>query len=127
MIMHNSKLIITFLFISCFSFGQMVGNDRDKHGCIASAGYTYSSIKKECVQIHEQEIILKSDSSDSYSTITCVIFSENSKKAEIFLPNEKNSIILKRKGSAWKKSKYQLIQLNDGYQLKKDDEIIYKS
>lgn len=28
----------------------IVGNDRDEHGCIGSAGYTWDTQKKECVQ-----------------------------------------------------------------------------
>lgn len=31
----------------------MVGNDRDKHGCKASAGYIWSELKGECVRIWE--------------------------------------------------------------------------
>lgn len=29
---------------------QMVGNDRDEHGCIGSAGYTWNEEKGECIR-----------------------------------------------------------------------------
>jgi hypothetical protein len=48
----NLKLIIVFwLSATVTAFSQkselktpMVGNDRDSHGCIGSAGYTFSNI-----------------------------------------------------------------------------------
>lgn len=129
--MQNSKLIIAFLFISCLSFAQMPGSDTDKYGCIGSAGYTYSQIKKECIQIFNEDIKLSSTGEESYSTQSCVIFNENKKKAEVFLSNEVNSFVLKRKQKDgkvwWEKSGIQLSEINGGYELKKDGVLIYKS
>lgn len=72
----------------CQKKTPVVGNDRDVHGCIGSAGYTYSQIKNECVRVFEQKIKLKEvDGDKSYSTMTAVIFSKNMKKAEIFIPD----------------------------------------
>ena len=31
----------------------MVGGDRDEHGCIGSAGYTWSALRGECIQVFE--------------------------------------------------------------------------
>ena len=31
----------------------IVGGDRDAHGCIGSAGYTYSAVRTECVRLWE--------------------------------------------------------------------------
>ena len=33
---------------------QMVGNDRDEHGCIGSAGYTWNEEKGECIRPWEK-------------------------------------------------------------------------
>ncbi|MBK8309517.1 MAG: hypothetical protein IPL04_00205 [Chitinophagaceae bacterium] len=64
----------------------MVGNDKTKHGCITSAGYTYSFIKKDCIKVFEQEIKLLSVKDEtSFQKQTCIIFSKNNKKAEVFL------------------------------------------
>lgn len=34
--------------------GTIVGNDKDEHGCIASAGYTRNEAKKECTRSREE-------------------------------------------------------------------------
>ena len=34
---------------------QIAGNDRDEHGCIGSAGYTWCASKKECIRSWETE------------------------------------------------------------------------
>ena len=30
---------------------NLVGNDKDDHGCIASAGYTWSEVRKDCIRL----------------------------------------------------------------------------
>jgi hypothetical protein len=37
------------------SFNQIVGNDRDEHGCIPSAGYTWCEEKQKCLRIWEEK------------------------------------------------------------------------
>ena len=32
---------------------MMVGGDRDEHGCIGSAGYSWSALRGECIQVFE--------------------------------------------------------------------------
>lgn len=113
----------------------VAGNDRDVHGCIGSAGYTYSQIRNECVRVFEQKIKLKEvDSDKGYASMTAVIFSKNMKKAEIFIPDgAAKSIILERQGKSkvWKSEKaikdsYVLIPYKKkGYQIKKNDVVIY--
>jgi hypothetical protein len=34
--------------------GQLVGNDRDVHGCIGSAGYSWCELKQKCLRIWEE-------------------------------------------------------------------------
>lgn len=34
--------------------GQLVGNDRDEHGCIGSAGYTWCGLKNKCLREWEE-------------------------------------------------------------------------
>ncbi|HET6226264.1 MAG TPA: hypothetical protein VFF27_08300 [Bacteroidia bacterium] len=131
----NQKLSIITILI-CLTFktmmAQMVGGDKDKHGCRASAGYTFSVIKKECIRVFEQQVILNEvNPADSSTSISAVIFSDDKKKAEIFIPGSKASIVLSRKGKeggyVWKKSKYALVPKGSGYSLKKADKIIFES
>ena len=125
-----------FFFYSVTSFGQVkkikkVGNDKDSHGCIASAGYTYSKIKKDCIRVFEQKIQLNEVSATkSYTSIVAVIFSEDKSSAELFIADEKESVLLKRTGKKgnyiWKNTVYSLTAM-DQYVLKKGTKIIYKS
>jgi hypothetical protein len=119
---------VLFLLTSTFIFGQKVGGDKDANGCIGSAGYTYSTIKKECIRIFEQKIKLEdTNKADAVTTQTCVIFSSDNKKAEIFLGG--GSVVLNRKG---KKGAYTWVNgdivLGDdkGYFIKKGADVIYK-
>jgi hypothetical protein len=34
--------------------GQLVGNDRDAHGCIPSAGYSWCELKQKCLRVWEE-------------------------------------------------------------------------
>ncbi|MCU7617019.1 hypothetical protein NZ698_07400 [Chryseobacterium sp. PBS4-4] len=132
------KKVILFgvMFLGSLTFAQKVGGDKDVHGCIASAGYTYSQIRNTCVRVFEQKIKLNQVNSDkSYTSMTAVIFSKNMKKAEIFIPDgAAKSIILTRqgKGKIWKsgsniKESYVLTPFKKTrYQIKKDNVIIYQ-
>jgi hypothetical protein len=103
----------------------VVGGDSDVHGCKASAGYTWSALKKECVRLFEVGTKLAhAEDGKTYSTVAYVIFDGN--KAELFLDTQKESILLERKteGDSWIKGDLQLIPWK-GYVLKKGGKIIY--
>lgn len=104
---------------------RIVGGDSDAHGCKGSAGYTWSTLKKECIRIFEgTKLSHTEETGKSYTTAAFVIFDGN--KAELFLDTQDESIILERKaeGQPWIKDDYQLIPWK-GYVLKKGDKIIY--
>lgn len=103
----------------------IVGGDADTHGCKASAGYTWSTLKKECIRIFEgTKLSHAEETGKTYTTAAYVIFDGN--KAELFLDTQKESIILERKseGDSWVKGDLQLIPWK-GYVLKKAGKIIY--
>lgn len=103
----------------------VVGGDSDEHGCKASAGYTWSLLKKECIRIFENSTKLShAEDGKTYTTVAYVIFDGD--KAELFLDTQKESIILERKseGDSWVKDDLQLIPWK-GYVLKKGGKIIY--
>lgn len=45
----------------------IVGNDRDEHGCIGSAGYTWCPIKNKCLRVWEE----KCETSPVQKSIAC--------------------------------------------------------
>ncbi|PBI88562.1 hypothetical protein BSF41_26900 [Flavobacterium sp. ACN2] len=103
----------------------VVGGDSDSHGCKASAGYTWSTLKKECIRVFENSTKLNhAEDGKTYSTVSYVIFDGN--KAELFLDTQKESIILERKseGDSWVNGDWQLIPWK-GYVLKKGEKILY--
>lgn len=103
----------------------IVGADSDSHGCKASAGYTWSVLKKECIRVFENSTRLNhAEDGKTYSTVSYVIFDGN--KAELFLDTQKESVVLERKseGDSWKNGDWELIPWK-GYVLKKGGEILY--
>lgn len=111
--------------------GQNVGSDKDEHGCRASAGYTFSVIKNECIRVFEQKIKLDEVNPGESSSIAAVIFSDDETKAEVFIPGEKAGIVLLREGQdgdyKWKKGKFSVAQKGTGFVLKKRRKIIFSS
>jgi hypothetical protein len=75
----------------------MVGNDRDKHGCIGSAGYTWSVLKKQCVRSFEltqqDKNVIELASADNTQKMI-ILFSGNKSKVEVFY-SEGNKVINK--------------------------------
>ncbi|KAA2223767.1 hypothetical protein [Chryseobacterium sediminis] len=132
-------ILLSAMFLGSLVFAQkstpVLGGDRDVHGCIGSAGYTYSQLKNNCIKTFSQKIKLKEVNSDkSYTSMTAVIFTKDMKKAEVFIPDgAAKSIILNKEGKAkvWKsgsyiKDSYVLTPYKKSYQIKKNDEVIYQ-
>ena len=112
--------------------GQTAGGDKDKHGCRASAGYTFSVIKNDCIRVFEQEIKLNEVNPTGMSTsISAVIFSDDKTKAEVFMPGKKGGIILLRQGTEgnynWKKGKLSLVEKDKEFILSKGKKIVFTS
>lgn len=106
----------------------IVGADKDENGCLGSAGYTWSKVNKECIQIFSGIGLAPTEKSKNSDAIfyTYVFFSEDGNLAEVFLPGEENSMILSRetKPNPWIFNNYKLIAKN-GYVLEKSGAVIY--
>jgi hypothetical protein len=131
----NKKLLLfstIFILFTTIAYSQViVGNDRAKHGCIGSAGYTYSTIKNNCIQVFAQKIKLKEvDSSKTSTFMAAVIFSTDYKKAEVFLKGYKEGQLLTRTGKKgnyiWKKDDLEL-SYKKVFKLTKAKKLIYAS
>ncbi len=115
----------------------VLGTDKDEKGCVTSAGYMWSEIRKNCIRVFEEGYRLEPYVSDSLSveedgeqaTLNAyVIFSEDQSKAELFLPTSSKSIILDRKneGKPYMKEEWTL-EARKKYILKKGTEIQFVS
>lgn len=112
----------------------MVGNDVDEHGCKPSAGYTFSTLKNECIRVFESGIRMnaKTKGVDTTTSAFVVFKSETEKnEAEIFMPNSDKTIILKGEGDkprSWVNSEYKLVETNNIYSLQNSkSELLYQS
>ncbi|PTT40605.1 hypothetical protein DBR28_05510 [Chryseobacterium sp. HMWF028] len=132
-ILFGAMLLGTCIFAQ--KKAPVLGGDRDVHGCIGSAGYTYSQIKNSCIRTFDQKIKLKEvDTDKSYTSMTAIIFNKSMTKAEVFIPDgAAKSIILDKQGKEkiWKsgthlKDIYVLSPYKKSYQVKKNDEVIYQ-
>lgn len=105
----------------------IVGADQDENGCLASAGYTWSKLNKECVRAFTgiQLNPVENVSTEDATLCAYVLFNENADKAEVFLPEEKSFILTRSsEGKPWIFEDYQLIAKN-GYVLTKAGATIY--
>jgi hypothetical protein len=73
----------------------VVGGDADKHGCRASAGYTWSVLRAECIRVWETGTRLQATDSTA-TTDAFVIIAPDRLKAEIWANNTHK--VLKRTG-----------------------------
>lgn len=140
--MKNLLIIIaiTSVFISCklndatdeevkapVKDSTIVGADKDDDGCLASAGYTWSKLNKECVKAFTGiQLNPASDAATEDETLCAyVLFNEEGDQAEIFLPDDKSFIVTKgTSDKIWVFKDYQLIAQN-GYQLKKAGQVVF--
>ena len=107
----------------------MVGGDRDEHGCIGSAGYTWSALRGECIQVFEVGTRLNPvDIREEEAVISAFIVSKegDNSQVELFITNEEQSLILKQEADGtFKNGKY-----TDNAQTKElsiDGKVAYKN
>ena len=88
----------------------MVGDDRDGHGCIGSAGYTWSALRGECIQTFEVGTRLNPvDVKEEEAVISAFIVSKDgdNSQVELFITGEEQNPILKQEADGtFKNGKY---------------------
>lgn len=77
---------------------KMVGGDQDAHGCKASAGYTWSALRQECIRIFETGIRLNPKAGQDATLSAFAVFKtpDMDGDAELFLPGRSESLLLHR-------------------------------
>ena len=83
----------------------MVGGDRDPHGCIGSAGYTWSELRQTCLRLFEDGVRLDRSPEPAGSEAALSAFLVFATKeqslakndaVELFVPSESPPVILTR-------------------------------
>lgn len=108
----------------------VLGTVKDAHGCVTSAGYRWSQLRKECIRPLEEGYRLNTIEElkgEETATSAFVIFEQDGgDRAELFLPNTDESTLLKRenKKSPYKDANWTLEQQKN-YSLKKNGQLLY--
>ncbi|MDN3706730.1 hypothetical protein QW060_20480 [Myroides ceti] len=81
---------------------ELMGGEKDEHGCIVSAGYTWSEVTQNCIRVFEEGYRLNPindlQEDENSSVISAfVVFDKEKTKAEIFLPQNDSGIVLEKK------------------------------
>ena len=105
-------LVIVYLPLTPNEKPPMVGNDRDTHGCIASAGYTYSVVRNACIRVWEAGTALVPVVPMGDPVLNAyAVQGENGTQVEVFLPGVEQGVLLSRdenvdlpmwQGQGWK-------------------------
>ena len=111
-------LILICLFAGCsHSKINIVGADKDIHGCIGSAGYKWSELRNECIRPFELSLQLLNPDK---TFIASFLFSENKNQAEVF-SKEGHFILELTKPTQYKYSKkgevFMLINVNGEWEF----------
>lgn len=89
--------VLVVVYIPFTPAQRTVGGDRDSHGCIASAGYTYSVVRGDCIRLWEQGVALTPVVQiGSPALVAYVVQGEDGNRTEVFLPNFNGGLILNR-------------------------------
>ena len=99
-----------------------VGGGTDAHGCYASAGYSWSILKKSCIRMWEAGVRLNPVTPQGSAVMSAfVVFASESdrRQAELFLVNLKGSLLLTkvRGARAWSGEGYRLTAHKGVYSL----------
>ena len=78
------------------------GSDKDEHGCVGSAGYVWSEVKKDCIRPFEAGLKISEIQKDNATYATYIVFAADSVQAELYTPESEGSILLERADNQWK-------------------------
>lgn len=97
--------MITLLYIPKDTT-KLIGVADDTHGCNAAAGFTWSELRQTCIRLFETGVRVNSVADTMATSSAFIIFSVDSAKVELFIPNNDLHPVLDRKqlpdgSSAW--------------------------
>ena len=116
---------------ACAPEQQLVGADRDAHGCIGSAGYTWSEAQGSCVRLWEEGIALFPADGTDKNLAVYVILSKDGAQAELFVPVKTRPPLLTRAftpdGPYWTDSQHTwlLKRLPSGWECWQGERLLY--
>ena len=115
---------------ACASNGPLTGADRDNHGCIPSAGTTWSQVKQACVQPWEAGIRLNQTAqTDGAQFAAYVILSADGTQAEVFTKTGTQVLThsFTQDGPQWSGKKMLLKRLPAAWELYENGALTYRA
>ena len=88
--------------------GKTVGGERDSQACLTAAGYTWSKVQHACIRIFESGVAVRDAGNTHPERASFAVFGRNGERAKLFLPYEKESLVLDRNGAVWTNGSYTL-------------------
>lgn len=106
--MKNLVLMLALGSLAACSTPKMIGNDKDSHGCKASAGQTWSELKQNCIQVFNEGTRLNPIDFQKDEAVISVflVFNGDQSKAEMFLSDKPNVILNKIQDGNFTAGKY---------------------
>ena len=126
-------LVVVYLPITPNEPAPKVGADRDAHGCIASAGYTYSVVRGGCIRVWEAGTALVPVVPMGDPVLNAyAVQSENGTQVEVFLPGVEQGVLLSRDENVdlpmWQGQGWTLTYDPDqGWKLSQYGQLVYAS
>ncbi len=126
-------LVVVYLPITPNEPAPKVGADRDAHGCIASAGYTYSVVRGGCIRVWEAGTALIPVVPMGDPVLNAyAVQSENGTQVEVFLPGVEQGVLLSRDENVdlpmWQGQGWTLTYDPDqGWKLSQYGQLVYAS
>ncbi len=96
---------------------RLIGGNKDGHGCLSAAGYTWSELRRDCIRIFE-EGVRADDPSLRPSLASYAVFAADSGRVEVFRPSPFPNEILDRKGDVWQGKTCKLYRTGDRWELR---------
>ena len=110
----------------------LVGGETDEHGCIASAGYTYSQLRRQCLRPWEGGIRLAATGAEGVPLASgaYVLLSDDGTQAELFWALGP-AMMLERaftvQGPYWQKDGVRLERQPQGWKLYKEERLLFQA
>ena len=96
---------------------QLIGGNKDEHGCLTAAGYTWSELRGDSIRIFEDGVRVD-DPSLQPSLASYAVFAADSGRVEVFRPSPFRNEILDRKGGVWQGKTCKLYRTGDRWELR---------
>lgn len=127
---RSRKLILTY---GLTDTTKRLGVAKDEHGCNSAAGYTWSEVKGDCIRLFAEGVQMSNVQDTLSSLVAYIVFSTDSLKAEVFVPDTEKSDVLERRnlpggGYTWNEESddtWNVRQQDGKWVMEKRGEIMY--